>query len=157
MQRVCATGQRYLRFRMSRLQRRLALFDKFDDIRERNVELPSFGEQGINSFGENLDPFAPGQRRTLIGDKRPGGPAFLDDAGCLQFTIGTGHGVGVHHQPFGQHPNRRHFLSRPKPAGGDEVFDLVDDLLIDRDAIGCGDVDLHGERLSATNYTVLTQ
>jgi hypothetical protein len=44
---------------------------------------------------------------------------------------------------FSQDPNGRNFVTGSKPARGDEIFHLVDDLQVDRDAVGGCDVNLH--------------
>ena len=123
---------------------------------ERDVHLPGLGEQGVDPLGENLHPLAAGQRRALVGDVRAGRAALLDDAGRLQLAIGAGDRVRIDEQLLGQHANRRQFLAGREPARGDQVLHLVDDLQVDRHAVGGGDVDLHGKsRLFACTNSLI--
>jgi hypothetical protein len=99
---------------------------------------------GAIAFGENFHPLAAGERRTLFGDIGAGGAAFFDDAGRFELAVRAGDRVGVNEQPLSENANRRQLLAGRESAGGDQVFHLGDDLEVDRDAIGGGNVDLHG-------------
>src|SRR6185436_6191386 len=53
-------------------------------------------------------------------------------------------GVGRHLQLQRQRPDRRQFFAGQQQAGRDQVFHLVDDLPVDRHAVGQVDGDVHG-------------
>jgi hypothetical protein len=61
----------------------------------------------------------------------------------LQLQIGAGHRVGVYQELLGQNANRRDFIPRRQALRSDEVLDLVGDLLIDRNSVTRGNVQLH--------------
>jgi len=68
---------------------------------------------------------------------------FRDDAGPLELQISPGDGVGIDEQLLGEDSNGWNFLGWAEATGGDEIFDLVNDLEIDRDAVRGGDMNLH--------------
>src|SRR5712691_5193979 len=131
------------------LHGRVALLNEFDDLFQREIHVTCLSQQGVDACRENLNPFAAGQRGTLVGNVRSRRAALLHDAGRFQFAVRAGHCVRVDQQPFGQSANRWQLLSRMQPAGGNQIFDLVDDLQVDWHAVVGGNVDLH-EDVSAT-------
>src|SRR5579863_3206032 len=134
----------------------VALLSELDELVEVNVHLSRLGQQGVDALGENLDAFAAGQGRALVGNVGTSRAAFFDQPDCFELAIGAGHGVGINDQPFGQDANGGQFFLRFEPARGDQVFDLVDDLQVDRHAVIGGDVDLHGTR-SADKRTLVAR
>ena len=78
----------------------------------------------------------PGQGRSGVGDVGAGGPPLGDDAVHFQLTVGPGHGVGVDDEPVGEDADGGQLLARLEAAGGDQVLDLVDDLLVNRQLVG---------------------
>ncbi len=76
-----------------------------------------------------------GQRRAGVGDVGARTVALVNDPFALQFQIGAGHGVGIDQQLMGQHTDGRDFVPRRQPARGDQIFDLVGDLQIDRNTV----------------------
>src|SRR5581483_10645369 len=125
------------------MQALVALTKERDDLFDVDVHLVRLGQQGIDALGQDLQPFTPGQRRARVGDIRPRGPTFDDNAFLFQLAISPGNGVGIDRQLLGEHTDGRQLLARRQAAGRHLVFHLIDDLQVDRHAIVRGDVEVH--------------
>ena len=120
-----------------------AVLDEFEQIFRRDFKVPGFGHEGIYAFRKDFEPFFPGQRRAAIGNVGPRSMAFEDDTVAFQFEIGASDRIGIDQKLPGQDANGRHLRARHKPARRHQVFHLVDDLQVDRNAIVRRDVEIH--------------
>ena len=71
------------------------------------------------------------------------GAAFLDHTRDFKLAIGAGDSIGIDHEPLGQHPHGRQLFARGQMPRCDGVLHLIDDLKIDRNAVGLGKAELH--------------
>lgn len=110
---------------------------------ETNVQVLGLDQQRIGALRQSPEFFAAGERRRSFGNVCSGAVAFDDDSGSLQFEIGAGDGVGIDDELLSQNANGRKFLAGRQSPGSNELFDLIDDLNVDRNAVAGYDVNLH--------------
>ena len=120
-----------------------ALLDELHDFVQTDVHLPCFRQEGIDPLDDDLEPIAPGQGGTGIRDVSAARSTLDHDPRQLQLAVGPHNRIRIHQKLLGQDTDRRKLLSRRQPARSNEVFDLIHDLQIDRDAVGLRYVDLH--------------
>ena len=124
----------------------LALVDHFLEFLDADAELAGFGEEGVDALDEDAAFFFAGEGGALGGDAGAGALAGCDEAEGFEFAVGAGDGVWVYEEVFGEGADGGEGLAGFEAFGGDEVFELLDDLQVDGHAVGSGDVDVHGGR-----------
>ena len=118
--------------------------DQADNFVELNAQVGGFDEQRIGALPQHFQFFAPGEGGGGFGNVGTRAVTFGDDAGAFEFEIGAGDRVGIDHEFLGEDADGGDFLARGEPAAGDELFDLIHDLDVDRDAVVGADMNLHG-------------
>src|SRR5262245_5730029 len=68
------------------LHGRVALAQYFDDLFGADVHLARFGQEGVDTFGQDLQALAPGEGGSGVRHVSARGAAFGDDAGRLQLA-----------------------------------------------------------------------
>ena len=126
----------------------ITLAQQFDDLVQLDPQVPRLDQQRVHAFGQELDFFTAGKRRGTFRDIGARTVALGDNPGPFQFQIGARHRLGIDDQLLGQRAHGRNFLARREPPGGHQMFDLVDDLQVDRHAVvGCN-VNPHNDWLA---------
>ena len=121
--------------------------NQFDNFFQRNSHLPCLGSQSVDPLRDNSHAITPAQAHCGIRHIGASGSSLNHNSRLLQLTIGTGHRVGINQQLFSQNPNGRKFLVRCQTAGRNEVFNLIDDLQINWNAVSRRNVQLHAAPL----------
>jgi hypothetical protein len=122
----------------------MATSQKLKQVVEPDTELPSFGEQGVGTLAQDLLALAAGDGWRAVGNESAEALPFHDNPGPFEFEVGPSDRVGVDHELLGEDADGGYFGAGREVIGGDEVFNLVDDLEVERGAGGGLQAELHG-------------
>jgi len=122
----------------------MAFLEQCHHFVEFDVEVAGFDQQRIRALGQDLKFFPAGEGRGGFGNICPGTVALGDYTRPFQFQVSAGDRVGIDHELLRQHANGRDLVARRQTAGSHKLLHLIDNLNIDRHAVGGSDMDLHG-------------
>ena len=112
---------------------------QFNDFVQFATEMSSFNQQSIGAPGEDFGFFPLRHRLPGFRDICAGSVAFGDHARVFQLQVSPGYGVGIDGELLRQNADGWKFLARLKSPRGDQMPHLIDNLLVNGNAISRGD------------------
>src|SRR5262245_32332819 len=94
-----------------------------------------FGEERVGAMSQQLEPLRSPEWRAAVRNVGARAVTLVDEARPLQFQVSAGNRIRIDDELLRQRADRRQFLAWSQPARGNEVFHLVDDLAVDRQAV----------------------
>ena len=135
----------FRRFGGGLVHRRLAFPDHPENFVRGEIQLVRLGQQRVDALLDHTAPFPKRHLlRTPLRDERARPLALVNDSRAFQFAVRLHDRVWRDLQLQRQRPDGRQLFAGLKQPGGDQVFDLVDDLAVDRHAVGQVDGDVQG-------------
>ena len=113
----------------------LTLFEEVENFRQFDPQVTGFSEERVRSLVKNLEPLFPRQWGTRIGNVGARPVPLQNNSRALQLEVGARDRIGINQQLLSENPNGWHFLAGPEAGRGHQVFYLVHDLQVDRDAV----------------------